>query len=49
MHKNLNTDPMAMEKKQLIYEKYYTKFSVEATMSRAQVFVNAELFQNGKS
>jgi hypothetical protein len=38
MHKNVNTNPMAMEKKQPIYGKYYTKFSVEATMSRAQVF-----------
>jgi len=27
MHKNLNTNPIAMEKKQPIFEKYYTKFT----------------------
>ena len=49
MHKNWNTNPKEIEKKRLLFEKYNTKFNVEATISVTQVFVNAELFENGKS
>lgn len=47
MRKHLNTNPMAMEKKQPIFKKILYQVYEEATISTAQVFVNAEVFQNG--